>query len=160
MPRLNKVTEKVFAEIAETSKKKGAYRAFLEIDKELGLYESNKLKSFKNQYALLAEKSSDDIQTLATLEEIIIQMRAKLVINSELRLSLSRNYIYARSLFFRRGNKINDIRVVAGTTEEFGDDLNKLFTDESFRAICTTKLEDAIDKEIERNVSQLKSVIA
>jgi hypothetical protein len=158
MPRLNKVTEKVFAEIAETPKKKGMYTTFLNIDKVMGLEESPALKEFKDMYDELAQENKGTISALAALEEIIIQIRCKEVVNSELRLSLSRNYIYARSLFYRRGNKINDIRVVVGTIEKYGDNLDDLIKDESFRLLCYTYLTGAMNKEIEANKLTLKTL--
>ena len=158
MPRLNKVTEKVFAEIAETPKKKGQYQTFLNIDKIMGLPESDSLKAFKAEYDELTSENHGTFSTLAALEEIIIQIRCKEVVDSELRLSLSRNYIYARSIFYRRGNKINDIRVVVGTTEAYGDDLKALFNDLHFCDICKIKLWEAMDKEIESNIVTLKTL--
>jgi hypothetical protein len=158
MPRTNKVTEKVFAEIAETPKKKGMYITFLDIDRIMGLPESESLKGLKAEYDELTSENKGTISTLAALEEIIIQIRCKEVVDSELRLSLSRNYIYARSLFYRRGNKINDIRVIVGTTEEYGDNLKHLLKNEDFRTICRTTLRKAMDKEIEINKLTLKTL--
>jgi len=158
MPRFNKITTRVFADVAESQPGDGAYTKFLSIDKELGLPVSPELQATKNMYAKLVTKRAEDIKTLAALEEIIIQMRCKQVINSELRLSLSRNYIYARSLFYRRGKEINDIRVVVGVTEDWGDDINELITRPTFRGLATDKLKQAMDKEIEKNVLNLKFV--
>jgi hypothetical protein len=159
MPRLNKATEKVFAEIAETPKKKGNYTTFLNIDKIMGLPESDDLKEFKEMYDELTSDNRGTFSTLAALEEIIIQIRCKKVIESELRLSLSRNYIYARSLFYRRGNKINDIRVIVGTVEKYGDKIDELIKDESFRLLCYTFLMGAMNKEINCNVKILETLI-
>lgn len=155
MPRNNKVTEKVFANIAETGGRKGAYDKFLAIDHEMGLEISEPLQQMKEQYAAISKTCAEDIKVLAAMEEIIIQMRAKQVIESELRLSLSRDYIYARSLFFRRRNQINDIRVVVGQVKDYGDDLDNLLKDPIFRSICKDKLIEAMDKEIEKNVQYL-----
>lgn len=154
MPKLQKVSKKVFAEMAETLKKKGAYDDFLDIDKTLGLHETDVLKELKGMYLDLVNQSRNTISTLATLEELIIQIRCKNVVDSELRLSLSRNYIYARSLFYRRGNEINDIRVLVGDTnfyEEFIS-LDNLLNNPTFREICKTKLLDAMNKEIKSNL--------
>jgi hypothetical protein len=159
MPRINKVTEKVFAEIAETPKKKGSYTTFLNIDKVMGLPESDSLKEFKGLYDELTSENKGTISTLSTLEEIIIQTRCKEVIESELRLSLSRNYIYARSVFYRRGNKINDIRVVIGRTEDYGTDLENLLSGKTFRNLCKDTLIAAMTKEIGANVETLKTLI-
>jgi hypothetical protein len=158
MPRNNKVTERVFADIAKTEGREGSVDRFLAIDKAAGIAESDELLSMKQRYQELADGCTDDIKLLAIVEEIIIQMRCKnhIVIGSELRLSLSRNYIYARSLFYRKDNQINDIRVVAGKTNEYGENLDKLLKDDKFRFICTTKLKEAMDKEIEKNLKYLK----
>lgn len=158
MPRLQKVTEKVFAEIAETPQKKAAYTRFLHVDAVTGNLVSGRLFDMKELYHELVTEHKDVISMLAVLEEIIIQIRCKGVIKEELRLSLSRNYIYARSIFFRRGNQINDIRVVVGTTETYGDDLNKLIKDPTFRSICITKISDSMDKEINENINLLNRI--
>jgi hypothetical protein len=149
MPRTNKITERVFADLAETRNQKGAHERFLSLDKEMGL---------QDKYKFIAEEFVSDLSELAGIEEIIIQMRCKQVINSELRLSLSRNYIYARSLFYRRGNQINDIRVIVGLTEDFGTNLSEIINDQIFRDVATSKLLGAMDKEIEKNMFNLKLV--
>jgi hypothetical protein len=125
----------------------------------MGLPESETLVSLKKEYEELTSENRGTISTLASLEEIIIQIRCKEVINSELRLSLSRNYIYARSTFYRRGNKINDIRVVVGTTEDHGTDLRKLHKDKIFRDVCISTLKGHMDKEINANIANLKTIV-
>jgi hypothetical protein len=159
MPRLQKVTEKVFAEIAETPQKKGAYTTFIDVDNVLGIPESEELHDLKREYKHIISKSKTTISKLAGIEEIIIQIRCKNVIDQELRLSLSRNYIYARSIFYRRGNKINDIRIVVGTTEEYEDDLGELINNTAFRDLCILDLTVAMEKEIETNINQVKTLI-
>lgn len=159
MPRLQKVTEKVFAEIAETPQKKGAYTTFLDIDDVLGIPEEGRLTDMKTLYSDLVATAKKTVSTLAMIEEVVIQIRCKSVIDQELRLSLSRNYIYARSIFYRRGNQINDIRIVMGTTESYGDDLGELIEDFGFRGVCIAKLGKAMEKEIKNNINQLKTVI-
>jgi len=159
MPRLQKVTEKVFAEIAETPQKKGAYTTFLDIDDVLGLPVSDQLKELKTLYTDIVANAKKTVSTLAAIEEVVIQIRCKSVIDQELRLSLSRNYIYARSIFYRRGNQINDIRIVIGTTETFGDNLGELIEDFGFRGVCIAKLEKAMEKEIKSNINNLKTIM-
>jgi hypothetical protein len=158
MPRNNKITERVFADIAETGARKGAYDKFLAVDEDLGLQESETLTAMKEKYHDLTKECVDDIKALAAVEEIIIQIRAKEVIDSELRLSLSRDYIYARSLFYRQGNQINDIRVVVGKASQYGSDLDKLIKDDIFRTICWNALTNAMNNEIEKNIKNLTLV--
>ena len=158
MPRTNKITERVFADLSETRNRKSAPERFLSLDEEMGLQETPSLIALKNKYKALSSEFTDNLPDLASIEEIIIQMRCKQVINSELRLSLSRNYIYARSLFYRKGNQINDIRVIVGFTEDFGDNISELINDPIFRDVATSKLLGAMDKEIEKNMFNLKLV--
>jgi hypothetical protein len=158
MPRNNKVTGRVFAEIVETSRQKGSYDEFLAIDQKNGFQESEILKRIKEDYRILVHDIEANIKVLASLEEIITQIRAKEAIDSELRLSLSRNYIYARTSFYRKDNKINDIRVVVGKVEEYGDKINELINDTNFRILCKEKLTESMNKEIAINVKLLNLV--
>ena len=165
MPRTNKITERVFSGLEKTRDRNGAHERFLALDTEMGLEETPSLLAWKKRYADLAEEFVDDLADLAIIEEIIIQMRAKQVIDSEIRLSLSRNYIYARSLFYRRGNQINDIRVVIGKTDDFEEKtfeefVNKLANDTDFLLLCIKKLRTAMDLEIEKNIVKLNKVYA
>lgn len=155
MSKSNKITKRVFVDVAETSRQKGAYEKFLGVDKDMGFQESELLISMKEKYNDLVNNIKSDISMLAAIEEIIMQIRAKEMIESELRLSLNKNFIYARATFYRSENKINDIRVIAGRVEEFGDDIVSLIKDPDFRAICKMKVKEAMDKEIEKNIKQL-----
>ena len=143
----------------------GAVENFLNIDDDLGLLIGRHQKALKERYRALATEAefSEVLDTLAQIEEIIIQMRSTLVIESEIRLSLSRNYIYARSTFYRRGNEINDIRVIIGKTEDLGDDFNaiceRLRTDRKFMNKCKHKLLDAMNVEINNIYNLNKTVI-
>jgi hypothetical protein len=73
---------------------------------------------------------------------------------------LSRNYIYARSLFFRRGKEINDIRVVVGTVDIWGDKIDELINDVDFRQNCKVELLKSMEKEIQKNIANLNKVYA
>jgi len=86
MPKNNKITQRVFADIAETNDKKGAYAKFLAVDDLLELPVNEALAKIKKDYEVLVQVQTEDIKILAALEEIIIQYRAKEVINSELSL--------------------------------------------------------------------------
>lgn len=160
MPKTNEVTRRLFADIAKPPTELSSYYRFLSVDEELSLPVSEELKKYKNLYDVHTRDHADEIRFLASIEEIIIQIRCKEMIESELRLSLSRNYIYARSMFYRRGKEINDIRVIIGTVETYGDNLGELLKDESFRLLCYTSLVIAMKIEIEKNINQLNTVYA
>lgn len=158
MPKHIKINKRIFANIIEDGGQEGNRDRFLNIDKEFGLNESPLLKTIKEKYCEISKSCEKDIKVLAALEEIIIQLRDKEIIDSEMRLSLSRDYIYARSTFYRKENQINDIRVVAGKTEEWGDDLNQLTNDLNFRVMCISKLQIAMDKEIIDNIKNINHI--
>jgi hypothetical protein len=155
MPRLNNVMKRVFADMSAKS-----VEDFLRIEEDLGLQTTPSQAAWKKRYQDLAEEFIGDLEDLAIIENILIQLRCKLMIESELRLSLSRNYIYARSTFFRRGKEINDIRVVVGKTEDWGNNIDELINDLDFRQVCTLELEKAMDMEIEKNIINLNKVYA
>ena len=160
MPRTNKITARVVPE------NKGVYQDFLNLDERTKSNVSDLLRSVKLQYEMMAFTHKEDIDYMSCLEEVIIQIRCKEVILEELRLSLNLNkkkdmsYIYARTLFYRRNKQINDIRVCIGSSEQYGTDLNSLLDDEEFRHICVIKLTEAMNKEIEANIINLKLVPA
>jgi hypothetical protein len=97
-----------------------------------------------------------NFEKLAKLEGVIMQMRAKELIAEEVKLSLVRDeYIYARTIFYREDRETKDIRIIVGKTEFYGNDLDKLYRDETFMSIAKDKLAKAIDKEIQRNLNDL-----
>jgi len=164
MPRNKKITERVFADIAETRVRKAAYEKFLKIDDDLGLQVSEFQSAMKDHYRELMSKCEDYIQSLAILEEIIIQIRCtdSIVMDKELRLSINktggRDYIYARTTFYRRDKEINDIRVLVGKAEEYGNNINELINIPEFRDLAILLLQKAMNKEIESNINSLKSI--
>jgi hypothetical protein len=155
MPRNNKTINRVFTEIVPNK----AYDQFLRVDQELGIHESEILSDMKAEYVMTLAGIRKTLKTLSKIEEVILQIRSKEMIESELRLSLSRNYIYARSLFYRIGKEINDIRVIVGKTEDYGEDIDSLLSLPGFRDLCKTKLSEAMDKIINENVKQIPTYI-
>ena len=112
----------------------------------------------KERYISIIKSIKYDIMILASLEEIIMQLRAIEMIDSELRLSLNKNFIYARATFYRSENKINDIRVIAGKIEDYGDNIESLIKDPRFRYICIEKIKEAMNNEIEKNIFNLNLI--
>jgi hypothetical protein len=155
MPRLNNVMKRIFGDMSAKS-----VEDFLRIEEDLGLQELPIQAAWKKRYKGLSAEFLEDLESLAIIENIIIQLRCKLLIDSELRLSLSRNYIYARSLFFRRGKEINDIRVVVGTVDIWGDKIDELINDVDFRQNCKVELLKSMEKEIQKNIANLNKVYA
>lgn len=148
MPRNNQTITRVFTEMVRDK----TYNKFLDVDEELELMVSETQSAMKEKYLNILTSIKWDLKILSRTEEIIIQLRAKEQIDSELRLSLSRNYIYARSVFYRMDKEINDIRVLVGKTEDYGDNIELLIKSPDFRELCKAELIKAMDTIIEMNL--------
>ncbi len=89
-----------------------------------------------------------------------MQLRSKETIMDELKLSLVREYIYARCLFYREGKGTKDIRVIVGKSDIYGTDIEKLTGDVDFMDLAKEKLLKAMDSEIVENTKILKNILA
>jgi len=154
MGRVNKLTEGVFAEMVGTSKEINKYTEFLNnIDSK-----SKNLKNLRKDYEIMTGSNKDLFNKLAKLEEVILQIRAKesMMTGSvdEIKLSLVREYLYARFPFYRKGMTTKDIRVIVDKSEFWGEDLNILIKNKEFMSKAVEKLNKAMDVEIDNNVHE------
>lgn len=159
MGRVNKLTDGVFADLVGTSKEIDKYDEFLNcIDSK-----SKNLKNLKKEYEIMTGSNKKLFNKLAKLEEIILQIRAKeSMVNGgteELKLSLVRDYLYARYPFYRKGMTTKDIRVIVDKSEFWGDDLNRLTKNNEFMSKAIDKLEKVMSVEIDYNVFEYKNMI-
>jgi hypothetical protein len=76
----------------------------------------------------------------------------------EFKLSKVREYIYARALFFRPGREVKDIRIIAGRTDVYGEDINDWYNNGDLMNIAKAKLSEAMDAEIEDNKHFIKNL--
>lgn len=159
MGRVNKLTDGVFADLVGTSKEIDKYDEFLNcIDSK-----SKGLKNLKKEYEIMTGSNKKLFNKLAKLEEIILQIRAKeSMVNGgteELKLSLVRDYLYARYPFYRKGMTTKDIRVIVDKSEFWGDDLDRLTKNNEFMTKAVEKLEKVMSVEIDYNVFEYKNMI-
>lgn len=159
MGRVNKLTDGVFADLVGTSKEIDKYDEFLNcIDSK-----SKSLKNLKKEYEIMTGSNKKLFNKLAKLEEIILQIRAKeSMVNGgteELKLSLVRDYLYARYPFYRKGMTTKDIRVIVDKSEFWGDDLDRLTKNNEFMTKAVEKLEKVMSVEIDYNVFEYKNMI-
>ena len=157
MGRVNKTIDGVFVDIVGSNTRISRYDEF--INNKEGLKQSKELVSLTNKYKNIFNKTSklpikDVLKQMADLEEVILQKRVQ-ENPDDIKLTILREYIYARTTFFRRNTLGKDIRVIVGQTTEFGDDLKKLSKDKKFMESAKTKLVEAMGKEIETNLSNL-----
>jgi hypothetical protein len=159
MSRHNRLTEAVFAEMVGTDDRISSYDKFLATDKFLDIEEDKGLRYAKGKYDSILTKLKTDFETLANLEEVIMQYRSKEMVEKDIKLSIVREYIYARALFYRRGKDVKDIRVVAGKTEIYGDNVQELYDNTEFMKIAKAKLLENMDRDIEQNMDSLRKVM-
>jgi hypothetical protein len=159
MSRHNRLTEAVFANMVGTDDKISSYDKFLATDKFLDIEEDKGLRFAKDKYTSILNKLKTDFENLANLEEVIMQYRSKEMVDKDIKLSVVREYIYARALFYRRGKDVKDIRVVAGKTDIYGSNVNELYDNKVFMEVAKAKLLETMDRDITENMIQLKKTI-
>jgi hypothetical protein len=94
---------------------------------------------------------------MGKLEEIILQLRA--VENLEnIKLSIVRDYIYARCPFFRLGKSSKDIRIIVDRSEFWSVDLKSLLNNQNFMDKAKSKLIDAMNIEIKNNITEYEAI--
>jgi hypothetical protein len=157
MGRVNKTIDGVFVDIVGSNTRISRYDEF--INNKEGLKQSKELVSLTNKYKNILNKTSklpikDVLKQMADLEEVILQKRVQ-ENPDDIKLTILREYIYARTTFFRRNTLGKDIRVIVGQTTELGDDLKKLSKDKKFMESSKSKLVEAMGREIEVNLSNL-----
>lgn len=155
MGRFNKTTEGVFSEMIGTDKTISNYEKFLNNGKDLKV--GKELQKFTNEYRSLIDNNKITFDQLAKLEEIIMQLRS-LENNDVIKLSLVREYIYARSPFFRMGKESKDIRVIVGTSDNYGDNIYKLFNNQDFIDTAKEKLRKAMNDEVSINIEEYEKI--
>lgn len=151
MARTNKLIELVFSDI----KRFDTIQQFLDVDDALSLPVDPILQKFKNLYVETIESIKAELELLADLEEIIVQMRCEKFTPKNFNLSITNNSIYVKLLFYRENRKIKDIRIIAGNVATFGDDLDALANDQSFIDMFTEKAKAAMAKEIQKTYYKL-----
>lgn len=160
MSRSNKLVKLVFSDIVATEDKPNAGDAFLNVDKKLGISPGLELFQYKEMYRDLLNRIKSDLDSLAELEEIIVQLRCLFLVGSDIKLSIVRNeYIYARALFYRKGYEAKDIRVLVSTVEKFGNDIKELYKNSDLMGLAETKLAEAMKEELNNNYVSFEAKI-
>lgn len=156
MGRVNKTIEGVFTNIVGTSSEISTYNQFINQGEDLNI--SKELQDLTDTYVKLVSDHKNTFEQLASLEEIIMQMRIKENLD-DIKLSLVREYIYARTPFYRKDKKAKDVRVIVDKIEfhpEVGANIEILLGNDEFMARAKEKLVTAMDNEIKENIRLLK----
>lgn len=154
MGRVNRETEGVFTDIVGTTSELSSYDVFLRNE---SVTQSKVLKDYVEKYKKMIDKNRVTFDNLARLEEIIMQLRSRERI-SDIKLSLVRQYIYARCSFFRKGKTAKDIRVIVDNVEFWEENMDNLLKNDDFMTKAKNKLIKAMDIEIENNIDEYKQL--
>jgi hypothetical protein len=102
-------------------------------------------------YSDLFKSIKDKVEQLAALEELILQQRC-MNPDGKIKLSLLREYVYARCPFYRRDKSTKDIRVLIGRTDLLdptnqNPTLDDLYNNQDVMRTALTKLLTAMKYE-------------
>ena len=155
MGRVNKTIEGVFIDIVGNNSKLSGYDQFLNQGNGNPSRELNKLT---NDYKSLIANNKQVFEQLAALEEVIMQLRIRENLD-DIKLSQVREYVYARTPFYRKDKVAKDVRVIVDKIEfhpEGEGNLDNLFSKKDFMDKAKYKLAQAMDNEIEENIRIIK----
>jgi hypothetical protein len=152
----NKLSKGVFTEIVETEKKKSLFNQFItDVSSDDNSQTVNQLLS---RYKKLISNYENVFKELALIEESILQIKTRDSVR-DIKLYMVRDYIYARTNFFRLGNDFKDIRIIVDKINNYGiteDNLSSLLENEKFMDKLTRKLNSVMDIEIKTNTDILQ----
>lgn len=154
MGRVNRQTEGVFVDIVGTISELSSYDVFMNNSTDKP---SKELKGFLDEYKTTITDNKMVFEQLARLEEIIMQLRSMETI-SDIKLSLVREYIYARCSFYRKEKSAKDIRIIVDNVEFWDTDMEKLLGMKDFMDRAKSKLLKAMEREVEDNIISYKTL--
>ena len=157
MGRVNKTIGGVFVDIVGSASRISKYDEFINSGKSLK--SSKSLKAITADYKKLIDAQKDQYRVLADLEQLILQKRVRENLNpKDIKLSILREYIYARISFYRTNTSTKDIRVLVGFSDMYGKTLKDIAKNKIFQQDATIKLQDAMDFEIAENERLMQEV--
>ncbi len=156
MSRTNETISGVFVNIVGNSNEFPMYDRFIKQGDNLST--SSVLKKYTQKYNDLIEKEEERFRTLAHLEEIILQMRVMENLDvSQIKLSVTRGYIYARCPFYRREHVAKNVTAIVGLTDVYGDQMELLMNDPSFMNKSLSKIKQVMEEDINKSIHKHKT---
>jgi hypothetical protein len=141
----SEINQGVFVELKATHKRKSAIQSF--VDKEHFMNSTHETGLLLEEYTETVISIQRELKLASLLEELIMLHRAKNNIR-DFKISLVREYIYVRMNCYRPDVETRDLRVIVGTTLQFGDQVKALFANEEFMDKAKKKIEFQIDEMI------------
>ena len=157
MGRVNKTIGGVFVDIVGSTSRISKYDEFINSGKNLK--SSKSLKAITADYKKLIDAQKNQYRVLADLEQLILQKRVRENLNpKDIKLSILREYIYARISFYRTNTSTKDIRVLVGFSDAYGKTLKDISKNKIFQEHAAIKLQEAMDIEIAENERLMQEV--
>ena len=152
MGRFNKTIDGVFINLIGSETQISSYDKFIGYGK--GIKSKNTdLERFSKEYKDMITKTKGTITKLAKLEEIIMQLRS-IEDLSDIKLFLVREYLYARTPFYRLGKSNKDIRIIVDRSEFWEGTVDELINNNEFMTKAKEKLKTAMLTEVRDNISE------
>jgi hypothetical protein len=155
MGRFNKLTEGVFTDVVRTNSQISKVDVFLNCGDSID--SSKRLMSYTNKYRKYTTQFTLEMEYLAKIEKVILQLRA-LETMDNIKISILREYIYVRVPFYRTDKSAKDIRVLVGNTEFYEKDIENLFGSEEFMNKAKEKLTRAMESDIQDTIKEIKDL--
>jgi hypothetical protein len=162
MGRLNKDNQGVFINVVGSRNTIPTYNQFIDRPTQ-GSHPEYCLADYITEYRNKVNEHKLDIQQLADLEVIIIQIRALSNLAGNVKLYTVRDtYIYGRCPFHRNESDINEVRVLIDLIDLYfpdGDaDLEMLSGNEEFMSKVYEKMSIVMCAEINANINDYKKI--
>jgi hypothetical protein len=158
MGRYNKTIDGVFVDIVGDTDQPSMYHKFVNNGNSI-TNPSRDLIMYTTQYKDVINSYNLVFERLAHLEEIIMQLRSVDDIQ-DIKLSVVREYIYARCPFYRKDKTSKDIRVIVDKVEFWPNhSVDDLINDSDFMEKSKIKLIKAMKIEVEYNLNEYNKLM-
>lgn len=165
MGRVNKTTEGVFVNIIGNNSVRPAYNVFLSQEFTEGDQDGTYcLADLINQYSTKCTEIKVDLEQLAQLEILIMQIRTRYNFKDTIKLYYVKkksgiNYIYARCPFYRTWSDTNEVRVLIEKVDDPTDAaLTMLSGNPEFMQKVYDEVIQVMDGEIEETLKSYKKI--
>jgi hypothetical protein len=121
----------------------------------IGTVKDPLLNELLNQYKEIIYEHEEVFNQLSSIEELILQIRNRGNLD-DIKLYQVRDYVYARTTFFKNNGKKNDVRVIVDKLSLYPNKtIEDLYQDELFMNKVFHKIMNLMDSEIEKNMKDV-----
>ena len=160
---MGKLNNGVFLKVVGNQEQRPQWEQFMTEDHGTDLHPEIGLAKFEQLYKERVTAMKSDLQELADLEVIVLQIRALSMLVGNVKLyTVKDKYIYARINFYRTDNNINELRVLIDPIDlhfpDGGADPEILFGNDEFMKKVYYKLRMSMLATIIENVDNFTKI--